>query len=476
MRKHAAAAALHQLVLQDWGGSGCARPLFALPVQQLHELHVLKLPPCALPVGSIREMSSLTALTEMALHNVFNGDASNHLVMYATGYEPEARRSLADMAAELSHALRHLPALATIKLGASAAALQAAVSAASRHSHVAHRSSRSAKGQRSRSSSSGRDSLLKVKDGGIRSKLLAVLSGVGAAVQAAFGIRSLGHHSRSHSSHSGSILSQRLVSLEVNDVFMTTKLVAALPTGLTRLVLEVGQHPSQQQARQAASDRTWFVDEISTRTMPRLGQLTSLKELQLHGIHVNYSAGGGLVDLFSGLVELTSLSLKCDTDEGIVPISGTCPTFATCHSLASSGIWRTRRRRMRLRRMRHHLPRCVQVSCVAGGGLNPCCWDVGCVRLCYAAGLKHISLFKWLVCGSRYVTHTCCYCCCCCRCRRAAHCAAPFVHPISPCHQHPPHASSARPERPTRGLWALHVWATWAAPATLAGALAGANH
>lgn len=89
---------------------------------------------------------------------------------------------------------------------------------------------------------------------------------------------------------------------------ITSDLIAALPASLTCLVL-AGAGPGLSQFSEGGVDSTKSI-KISQHTTPRLGQLTCPKGLMLHGISVDCDEDGSLTGLFSGLTQLTSLSMN----------------------------------------------------------------------------------------------------------------------------------------------------------------------
>jgi hypothetical protein len=256
LRKHAPSAGLQQLAFEDPYRE--RRDEFSPPWQQLQTLRVLRLKSCLLPAGSMRQLSALTALTELSLCSVVCSSSSSQVVTRSQAREqqqkqagrpaPAARRDLAAMAAtasQLARTLPRLPALLSLELDSdSSAALLPALTAAA---------------------------------GGMN------------------------------------FMQQQLASLTLRETAcITPELIAALPGSLTRLELQaVG--PGLRQYTQSGWDITDSV-HISQASTPRLGQLTRLRELHLKGIGVDVSTDGGepgsLTSLFSKLTQLTAFSIN----------------------------------------------------------------------------------------------------------------------------------------------------------------------
>lgn len=125
LRQHASPAALHQLVFNRRGFTYANGPLpsFDPPLQQLRGLRVLRLAPCQLPAGNLRELSGLSALTDLDLHDV-RCSSSPAIAQQAAQQQPPMRDAAAEVAsslaattAELAHALPRLPALSHLSLG-----------------------------------------------------------------------------------------------------------------------------------------------------------------------------------------------------------------------------------------------------------------------------------------------------------------------------------------------------------------------
>jgi hypothetical protein len=259
--RHAASAGLQQLALDcaDWRHNS-----FSPPWHQQQSLRVLNIASCELPASSMRELSHLTALTELSFCDVVTSSSSSssgssqvltrsqakeqqqkQVVLAAT--RPPARAAgpatVAATASELGCTLPRLHALVSLTLG-----------------------------------------------GHTVSALLPALT----APAPAAGVN---------------VLQQQLASLKLLETAcITPELLAALPGTLTRLELQaVG--PGLSQFPQGGWDITKNV-LISQASTPQLGQLTQLQQLHLKGIGVTGRQPGSLTALFCGLTQLTAFSIN----------------------------------------------------------------------------------------------------------------------------------------------------------------------
>lgn len=114
-------------------------------------------------------------------------------------------------------------------------------------------------------------------------------------------------------------LQQQLAALRLSRAAcISPELIAALSATLTRLELHAlapGETPTEYQLPEQTQEGVWEITDrfrVSQGSTPRLGQLTQLQHLDLHGIGLDGSEPGRLTGLFSALTQLTGFGINAD--------------------------------------------------------------------------------------------------------------------------------------------------------------------